>query len=178
MNSFSKCACAMMAIVLMAGMASAADAISVGKVKSIKADKKEFVLTDAAGKDTTIKLGTDVVINRGGKETAGDLNENDMVNVCYDKGTFTSTAHYIVVQEGNSKNWKLMHGTFKGYDPGKKLLSFTDVGGTDLAFGWVHVHSSSSVSFLAQRGTSWVGRSCGWSAMGWPEWRAAKILRG
>lgn len=136
MNSFSKCACAMMAIVLMAGMASAADAISVGKVKSIKADKKEFVLTDAAGKDTTIKLGTDVVINRGGKETAGDLNENDMVNVCYDKGTFTWTAHYIVVQEGNSKNWKLMHGTFKGYDPGKKLLSLTDVGGTDLAFGW------------------------------------------
>ena len=83
-----------------------------------------------------IKLAHDVVINRGGKETQGDLNENDTVHVCYDKGTFTWTAHYILVQEGNSKNWKLMHGTFKGYDPGKKLLSFTDVSGTALTFGW------------------------------------------
>lgn len=136
MNSFLKCASAMLALVLLAGMASAADAISSGKVKSIKADKKEFVLSDTAGKDWTIKLGNDVVINRGGKETAGDLNENDVVNVCYDKGTFTWTANYILVQEGNSKNWKLMHGTFKGYDPGKKLLSFTDIGGTELTFGW------------------------------------------
>jgi len=136
MESFMKCASAVAAIVLLAGMASAADAISSGKVKAIHSDKKEFVLTDTDGKDCTIKLGTNVVINRDGKETEGDLNENDTVNVCYDKGTFTWTAHYILIQEGSSKNWKLMHGTFKGYDPGKKLLSFTDVGGTDLSFGW------------------------------------------
>src|SRR5271166_2123386 len=140
MKSFSKCASAMVAIVLLAGMASATDTISSGKVKAIHSDKKEFVLTDAAGKDWRIKLGNNVVINRGGKETAGDLNENDTVNVCYDKGTFTWTAHYILVQEGNSKNWKLMHGTFKGYDPDKKLLSFTDEGGTDLTFGWGDGH--------------------------------------
>ncbi len=136
MNSFSKCVGAMVAIVLLGGIASAAEAISSGKVKAVHTDKKEFVLTDAGGKDWTIKLGNDVVINRGGKETASDLKENDTVNVCYDKGTFTWTAHYILVQEGNSKNWKLMHGTFKGYDTGKKLLSFTDAGGTDLTFGW------------------------------------------
>jgi hypothetical protein len=124
------------AIVLLTGTASAAETISSGKVKSINSDKKEFVLTDTDGKDRTIKLGNNVVINRGGKETEGDLNENDTVNVCYDKGTFTWTAHYVLVQEGNSKNWKLMHGTFKGYDPGKKLLSFTNAGGTDLSFGW------------------------------------------
>ncbi len=140
MNSFSKCASALVAIVLLAGMASAADAISAGKVKAVHAAKKEFVLTDAAGKDWKIKLAPNVVINRGGKETEGDLKENDTVNVCYDKGTFTWTAHYILVQEGNSKNWKLMHGTFKGYDPGKKLLSFRDVGGTELAFGWGDGH--------------------------------------
>ena len=136
MNRFTKYASALAAIVLVAGMASAADAISSGKVKAVHSDKKEFVLTDAAGKDWKIKLGNNVVINRGGKETAGDLNENDTVNVCYDKGTFTWTAHYILVQEGNTKNWKLLHGTFKGYDPDKKLLSFTDEGGTDLTFGW------------------------------------------
>ncbi len=136
MKSFSKCASALVALVLLAGMASAADAISSGKVKAVHAAKREFVLTDAAGKDLKIKLAPNVVVNRGGKESEGDLNENDTVNVCYDKGTFTWTAHYILVQEGNSKNWKLMHGTFKGYDPGKKLLSFTDVGGTDLTFGW------------------------------------------
>ena len=136
MNSFSKCASAMVAIVLLAGMTLAADTISSGKVKAVHSDKKEFVLAAAGGKDRTIKLGNNVVINRDGKETKGELNENDTVNVWYDKGTFTSTAHYILVQEGNSKNWKLMQGTFKGYDPGKKLLSFTDVGGTDLTFGW------------------------------------------
>jgi hypothetical protein len=136
MGSFLKCAGAAVAIVLLAGTASAADVISSGKVKAIHSDKKEFVLTDTDGKDSTIKLGPNVVINRGGKESDGDLNENDTVHVCYDKGTFTWTAQYILVQDGTSKNWKLMHGTFKGYDPTKKLLSFTDVGGTDLTFGW------------------------------------------
>ena len=49
MKSFSKCASAMVAIVLLAGMASAADTISSGKVKAVHSDKQEFVLTDANG---------------------------------------------------------------------------------------------------------------------------------
>jgi len=125
MNSFSKCVSALVPIVLLAGTASAADAISSGKVKTIDAEKKVFVLTDAAGKDWKIKLANNVVINRGGKETEGDLHENDHVHVWYDKGTFTWTAHYILVQEGGAKNRWLMHGTVKNYDADKKELTFT-----------------------------------------------------
>jgi hypothetical protein len=136
MTSFSKCASAMVAIVLLAGMASAADAISSGKVKAVHADKKELVLTDAGGKDRTIKLGANIVINHGGKESKSDLNVGDMVAVCHDNGTFTWTAHYILVKKGASKNWKLVQGAFKGYDTDKKQLAFTDHAGKDLSFAW------------------------------------------
>src|SRR5438128_1805050 len=98
MNRFSKCASALVAIVLLAGRASAADTISSGKIKAVHSDKKEFVLTDVNGKDWTFKLGDNVVINHGGKESKSDLNVGDPVNVCYDKGTFTWTAHYILVK--------------------------------------------------------------------------------
>jgi hypothetical protein len=93
-------------------------------------------LTDVGGKDWTFKLGDNVVINHGGKESKSDLNVGDPVNVCYDKGTFTWTAHYILVKKGASKNWKLVRGTFKGYDTEQKQLAFTDAGGKDLTFAW------------------------------------------
>jgi hypothetical protein len=136
MNSFSKCAGAMVAIVLLAGMASAADTVSSGKVKAVHSDKEEFVLTDAGGTDWTFKLGANVVINHGGKESKSDLNVGDTVNVYYDKGTFTWTARYILVKKGDSKNWKLVQGTFKGYDTDQKQLAFTDADGKDLTFAW------------------------------------------
>jgi len=136
MNSFSKCASAVVAIFLLAGMASAADTISSGKVKAVHSDRKEFVLTDAGGKDWTIKLAANVIINHGGKESESDLNVGDTVSVCYDKGTFTWTAHYILVKKDDSKNWKLVQGTFKGYDTDKKELTFTEAGGKDLTFAW------------------------------------------
>src|SRR5580693_4637767 len=117
---------ALAAVVMLAGPAVAEDAVSAGKVKGVNAEKKDFVLTDSAGKDWTIKLGDDVVINRGGKESQSDLNAGDAVNVCYDKGILTWTAHYILVQEGNTKNCELLHGTLKNYDVDKKEVTFTD----------------------------------------------------
>jgi Cu/Ag efflux protein CusF len=119
----------MLAIVLLAGVAIAADTIGTGKVKSIDAGTKKFVLTDAAGKDHTYKFGDNLVINRGGKESKADLKAGDAVDVCYDKGILTWTAHYILVQEGDSKNWVLGNGSVKSYDAGKKQLTFTDGGG-------------------------------------------------
>lgn len=119
---------------LLAGTASSADTISAGRVKAINSDKQEFILTDAAGKDWTLKLSDDVVINRGGKESKSDLKATDQVNVCYDKGLLTWTARYILVQEGDSKNCELRRGTIKSYDVGKKQLSFTDGQGTVLLF--------------------------------------------
>jgi hypothetical protein len=136
MKSFSMCASAMAAIVLLAGVGSAADVISSGKVKAVHSEKKEFVLTDAKGKDRTIKLAADVVINHGGKESKSDLTVGDMVAACHDNGAFTWTAHYILVKKDVSKNWKLVQGVFKGYDTAQKQLAFTDHAGKDLTFAW------------------------------------------
>jgi hypothetical protein len=126
MKNLLMCFGAMAAVVMLAGPAVAEDAVSAGKVKVVNAEKKDFVLTDSAGKDWTIKLGDDVVINRGGKDSQSDLNAGDVVNVCYDKGILTWTAHYILVQEGNTKNCELVHGTLKNYDVDKKEVTFTD----------------------------------------------------
>jgi Cu/Ag efflux protein CusF len=134
MMRLSKWFSALAATVLLAGTATAADAISAGKVKSINSDKKEFVLTDAAGKDSTFKLGDIVVINRGGNESQSDLKADDTVNVCYDKGLLTWTAHYILVQEGDTKTCELRRGTVKSYDVDNKQLTFTDAQGKDLSF--------------------------------------------
>jgi hypothetical protein len=117
--SFSKWISAVVGIIFLASPAIAADGIAAGKIKSIDADKKAFVVTDAAGRDNTFKLGDNVMINRGGKESKNNLNAGDPVNICYDKGVLNWTANYILVQEGDSKNCALMHGTFKGYDDDK-----------------------------------------------------------
>jgi Cu/Ag efflux protein CusF len=126
MKSISQWLCAMGAFVMLAGPAMAADTIAAGKIKAVNAEKKDIVLTDSDGKDWTIKLGDNVVINRGGKESQSDLNAGDPVNVCYDKGLLTWTAHYILVQEGNTKDCELVHGTVKNYDVDKKQVTFTD----------------------------------------------------
>jgi Cu/Ag efflux protein CusF len=126
MKRISPWLCAMGAFVVLAGPAMAADAIAAGKIKAVNAEKKDIVLTDSDGKDWTIKLGDNVVINRGGKESQSDLNAGDPVNVCYDKGLLTWTAHYILVQEGNTKDCELVHGTVKNYDVDKKQVTFTD----------------------------------------------------
>jgi hypothetical protein len=116
----------MAAIVFLSGPALAADAVAAGKIKGVHAEKKEFILTDSDGKDWTFKVGENVVINRGGKESQSDLNAGDPVNVCYDKGLLTWTAHYILVQEGDTKDCTLVSGTVKNYDGDKKQVTFTD----------------------------------------------------
>ncbi len=115
-----------LAIALMASTAAAADTVASGKIKSIDADNKTFVLTDSANKDYTFKLGDKLVVNRAGKESKSDLKAGDAVNVCYDPGVFTWTAHYILVQEGASKDCELIRGNVKGYDADKQDLTFTN----------------------------------------------------
>jgi hypothetical protein len=133
MKNFSKWFSGLAAIVLLAGPAVAADAVAAGKVKEVNAGKEEFVLTDSAGKDWTFKLGDTVIINRGGKESKSDLNAGDQVNVCYNKGLVHRTAHYILVQEGDTKDCLLVHGSIKKYDADKNQVTFTD---TDRAKDW------------------------------------------
>jgi hypothetical protein len=126
MMSFSKWFVAVAASALLAGSSAASNDILAGKVKSINAEKKTFVVTDAAGKDHSLKFDENVTINRDGKDTKSDLKAGDPVNVCHDDGAFTWTALYILVQEGAGKKCVLLRVTFKSYDAGKKQLTFTD----------------------------------------------------
>lgn len=125
---------AALAVALMASTAAAADTVTSGKVKSINADNKTFVLTDAKDKDHTFHLGDNLVVNRAGKESKSDLKAGDTVNVCYDPGILTWTAHYILVQEGASKDCELIRGNVKGYDADKKELTFTNEAKADSTY--------------------------------------------
>jgi hypothetical protein len=126
MMCLTKWLSATLAIALLASTAAAADAVAGGKIKSINADNKTFILTDAADKEHTFKLGDHMVINRAGKESKSDLKVGDAVSVCHDAGVFSWTAHYVLIHEGTTKNSTLSHGTFKSYDTDKKQLAFTD----------------------------------------------------
>jgi hypothetical protein len=126
MKVFSTWFGALAAIVMLAGPAAAADTIFIGKVKTVSAEKKTCVLTDAAGKDQNFALDAKVIVNRAGKESHSGLKAGDAVQVCYDPGVVAWTCHYIVVQEGDSKNWTLSRCTFKSYDAAKKQITFTD----------------------------------------------------
>jgi hypothetical protein len=126
MKCLTKWLSATLAIALMASTAAAADTVASGKVKSIDADGKTFVLTDNAKKDFTFKLGDNLVVNREGNETKTGLKSGDWIDVCYDKGVLTWTAHYILVREGTSKHCDLIRGNIKSYDADKQELTFTN----------------------------------------------------
>ena len=123
-----------LAIALMAGTVAAADTVAGGKVKSINADNKTFVLTDSANKDFTFKLGDKLVVNRAGKESKSDLKAGDVINVDYDKGIITWTANYILVQEGTAKDNELIRANIKGYDVEKKELTVTNEERKDVTY--------------------------------------------
>jgi len=133
MSSFSKSDVASTPCAVPAGRA--AHALATGKVKAVNADNKEFVMTDdGGGKEWTFELGSDVVINRGGKESPTGLKTDDAVVVCSANGTTSGTAHYILVKEGNTKDWKLVRGTFKNYDAAKKEFTTSETGGQDKTY--------------------------------------------
>jgi Cu/Ag efflux protein CusF len=134
MMCLSKWISATLAIALMASTAAAADTVTSGKVKSVNADDKTFVLTDSADKDHTVKFGNHLVINRAGKETKSGLKAGDAINICHDNGNSTWTAHYILVQEGKSKYCQLIRGNVKSYDADKKELTFTNDLKTDSTY--------------------------------------------
>jgi len=131
---FTKWLSGLVAVVVFAGLVAADDSLIAGKVKLVNAEKKEFVLTDGANKDHTFNFGDQVVINRGGKESPSDLKADDLVSICYHKGTLAWTAHYILVKEGDTKDYQLMNGSFKNYDPDKKTFTYTDRDGKDWTY--------------------------------------------
>jgi hypothetical protein len=134
MMNFSKLVIALAASVLVAGTTSAANVLSTGTIKSVNTDKREFVMTDGSGKDATFKLGANAVINRGGKEGPDDLRADDLVSVSYAKGDLKASVHYVLVKEGDTKECKLMHGTFKNYNVDRKEFTNTEMGGKERTY--------------------------------------------
>jgi hypothetical protein len=126
MKHLAKWLGSVLAVALLASAAAAADRVATGKVKSVDADKKTFVLTDSANKDFTFKLGDKLIVNRDGKESKGDLKAGDSICIHYDKGVLNWTAEYILVHDGKTKDMELVHGTVKNYDATKKELTITD----------------------------------------------------
>jgi len=138
MFRFAKWMVPVLAVALLAvwtNSALAADAVARGKIKSIEANKREFVLTDPNGKDWTFDLGEHFTISRGEKEGKfADLKADDEVSIAYDKGLTKFTASYILVHEGTNKNAELGRGSVKTFDADKKQLILTDPNGKDWTF--------------------------------------------
>jgi len=133
MKSLAQWGGSILTVVVLASAVSAAEVAS-GRIKGVDADKKEFVLTDGAGKDFTFKLSDQTVMNRGGKESQSDLSAGESVYVYYDKGVLTWTAKYILIREGDSKTWELHNGKLKGYEGEKKYFTYTTPDGKDLTY--------------------------------------------
>lgn len=72
-------------VLALAGSALAADKAN-GKIKTVTADKKEFVLTDKDGKDWNFKMAETGKIKLNDKDSQlDDLKVGDQVEVSYDK---------------------------------------------------------------------------------------------
>ncbi len=88
MKTMPKWVIMVLALALIAGLTAPALAADTakGKIKSVTADKEEFVLTDTNGKDWTFKMddsGKIVLNDKDGKLT--DLKIGDEVTVTYKK---------------------------------------------------------------------------------------------
>ena len=75
---------ALVAVFTLATAVLAADA--KGKIKTVTADKNEFVMTDADGKSHTFMVKADAKIQLGDKEAKlADLQADDELQVTYEK---------------------------------------------------------------------------------------------
>src|SRR5262249_17379116 len=112
-----------------------AEATARGKIKSIEAEKKQFVLTDLNGKDWTFTLAENPTIRAADKEAKfTDLKAGDDVSIVYDKGITQFTAQYILSHQGDTKGLEVGFGSLKHFDADKKQLVLTDPNGKDWTF--------------------------------------------
>jgi hypothetical protein len=75
---------ALLAVFTLASAALAIDA--KGKVKTVTADKHEFVMTDDTGKSWTIMVSKDAKVQLNGKDSKlADLQADDEVQISYEK---------------------------------------------------------------------------------------------
>ena len=124
----------MVAVGFPACAALAGDQIAQGTVKTVQADKMEFIVTDPDGKDNTFTLGESFVINRDNMENKNYLKSGAVVNVLYDKGLLKWTTNYILVHGNQNKNLELGRGSIKNYKPDKQVVMVTDLNSKDWTF--------------------------------------------
>ena len=124
-----KCFVIALALGFLVSLAAPAFAdVTHGKIKSVSADKKEFVFTDKDGKDWTFDLTDDARIRLGDKDLkANDLKAGDEVAVIYDKRDNKLMAR--VVRSGD-----VTHGKIKSVSADNKEIVFTDKDGKDWTF--------------------------------------------
>jgi hypothetical protein len=122
-------------LVGLTAQARAAEATARGKIKSIEAEKKQFVLTDLNGKDWTFTLADNAVVRSADKDTKfTDLKAGDDVSIVYDKGVTQFTAQFILNHQGDTKGLEVGFGALKHFDADKKQLVLTDPNGKDWTF--------------------------------------------
>jgi len=115
--------------------ACGAEATARGKIKSIEAEKKQFVLTDLNNKDWTFTVADTATIRSADKDAKfNDLKQGDDVSIVYDKGITQFTANYILNHQGDTKGLEVGYGSLKHYDADKKQLVLTDPNGKDWTF--------------------------------------------
>jgi len=115
--------------------ACGAEATARGKVKSIEAEKKQFILTDLNGKDWTFTVADNTTFRSADKEAKfNDLKPGDDVSIVYDKGITQFTAQFILNHQGDNKGLEVGYGALKHYEADKKQLVLTDPNGKDWTF--------------------------------------------
>jgi Cu/Ag efflux protein CusF len=87
MNRVPKWFVLVLVLVFLLGLAAPVLAEEVkGKIKSVDADKNQFVLTDKDGKDLTFKMDDNAKIRLNDKDSKlNDLKEGDEITVTYEK---------------------------------------------------------------------------------------------
>jgi Cu/Ag efflux protein CusF len=114
------------ALALLAAFAAPSFAdVTLGKIKNVSADKKEFVFTDKDGKDWTMTVADDARIRLTDKDLKlNDLKAGDEVAIIYAKEGTKFVAHAISTGE-------VTQGKVKSVVADKKEFVFTDKDGKD-----------------------------------------------
>jgi hypothetical protein len=113
-------------VITFVGNLAAAEAVATGTVKSVDLGKREFILTDSMGKDRTVEYDEEMIVNRGGRDGQSELKTNDAICLYYEPGGLVWSANYILVQEGDTRNWSIGHGNVKSNETEKKEIAFID----------------------------------------------------
>lgn len=122
-------------MLVLSGPLFAAD-VTVGKIKSVSADKNQFVLTDNTGKEWQFNLKDDGKIRASDKTIRlNEIKDGSFAMITYDKkadGTLQATS--IRTPSADAMVDGVTHGTIKSVDADKNQFVLTDSNNKDFLF--------------------------------------------